>query len=168
MLGGDGAGLDLALSVVLPWFLVLNAAASTGFMQAVTDEAKAHLTRPSSSTSARRWRSNQSVGRACADADRDGPRRRIVLRHARRHRGGARGRAAARARGQGCAGEAAIDVTDLAMLVCGGAAFRKELGIERRFRDARAARVMAPTTDALHDFIGRALSGLPLLGEAPA
>ena len=61
------------------------------------------------------------------------------------------------------AGEAAIDVTDLAMKVCGGAAFRKELGIERRFRDARAARVMAPTTDALLDFVGRAINGLPLL-----
>ena len=63
------------------------------------------------------------------------------------------------------AGEASIDVTDLAMKVCGGAAFRRELGVERRFRDARAARVMAPTTDALRDFIGRALTGLPLLGE---
>ena len=45
---------------------------------------------------------------------------------------------------------------------------REELGVERRFRDARAARVMAPTTDALNDFIGRALCGLPLLDEAPA
>ena len=54
------------------------------------------------------------------------------------------------------AGEAAAEVADLAMRVCGGAAFRKELGVERRFRDARAARVMAPTTDALHDFVGRA------------
>jgi alkylation response protein AidB-like acyl-CoA dehydrogenase len=61
------------------------------------------------------------------------------------------------------AGEASIDVTDTAMKLCGGAAFRKELGIERRFRDARAARVMAPTTDALLDFVGRAVSGLPLL-----
>jgi alkylation response protein AidB-like acyl-CoA dehydrogenase len=62
------------------------------------------------------------------------------------------------------ASEAALTVTDLAMKVCGGAAFRKELGIERRFRDAQAARVMAPTTDALLDFIGRAIGGLELLG----
>ena len=64
------------------------------------------------------------------------------------------------------AGEASIEVTDLAMKVCGGAAFRRELGVERRFRDARAARVMAPTTDALHDFVGRVITGLPLLGDA--
>ena len=66
------------------------------------------------------------------------------------------------------AGEAAVAVTDLAMKVCGGAAFRKELGIERRFRDARAARVMAPTTDALLDFVGRAINGLPLAVTAGA
>jgi alkylation response protein AidB-like acyl-CoA dehydrogenase len=44
-------------------------------------------------------------------------------------------------------GEASTEVTDLAMRVCGGAAFRKEVGVERNFRDARAATVMAPTTD---------------------
>src|SRR5260370_26197295 len=60
------------------------------------------------------------------------------------------------------AGEAVIEVTEQAMRVCGGAAFRKELGIERRFRDAQAARVMAPTTDALLDLIGRAIGGLEL------
>ena len=58
--------------------------------------------------------------------------------------------------------EAATAVTDLAMRVCGGAAFRKEVGVERIFRDARAATVMAPTTDALYEFIGRAVCGLPL------
>ena len=52
-------------------------------------------------------------------------------------------------------------VADLATKVCGGGAFRKELAIERSFRYARAARVMAPTTDALLDFIGRALVGMP-------
>ena len=60
------------------------------------------------------------------------------------------------------AGETATEVTDLAMRVCGGAAFRKEVGVERNFRDARAATVMAPTTDVLYDFIGKAVCGLPL------
>jgi alkylation response protein AidB-like acyl-CoA dehydrogenase len=64
------------------------------------------------------------------------------------------------------AAEAAIDVTDIAMKACGGAAFRREVGIERRFRDARAARVMAPTTDRLVDFVGRAVCGMPLLALA--
>jgi alkylation response protein AidB-like acyl-CoA dehydrogenase len=60
------------------------------------------------------------------------------------------------------ASEASTEVTDLAMRVCGGAAFRKEVGVERHFRDARAATIMAPTTDVLYDFIGKAACGLPL------
>ncbi len=44
----------------------------------------------------------------------------------------------------------------------GGAAFSKQLGIERLFRDARAGWVMAPTADHLREFIGRVLTGLPL------
>jgi isovaleryl-CoA dehydrogenase len=64
------------------------------------------------------------------------------------------------------AAEEAATGSDLAMKLCGGAAFRKETGIERHFRDSLAARVMAPTTDALLDFVGRAVSGLQLLGPA--
>ena len=58
--------------------------------------------------------------------------------------------------------QAAVDVTDLAMKACGGAAFSNHLRIERLFRDARAGWVMAPTVDHLKDFIGKALTGLPL------
>ena len=60
------------------------------------------------------------------------------------------------------AGESATQVLDLAMRVCGGAAFRKEVGVERRFRDGRAGTVMAPTTDQLYDFIGKAICGMPV------
>ena len=60
------------------------------------------------------------------------------------------------------AAESSLTVTDTAMRVCGGAAFRKEAGIERLFRDARASSVMAPTSDVLYDFIGKAITGLPL------
>jgi alkylation response protein AidB-like acyl-CoA dehydrogenase len=48
------------------------------------------------------------------------------------------------------------------MKACGGAAFSRHLAIERLFRDARAGWVMAPTADHLRDFIGKALTGLPL------
>jgi alkylation response protein AidB-like acyl-CoA dehydrogenase len=64
------------------------------------------------------------------------------------------------------AAETAREVLDTAMRVCGGMAFRKDVGVERRFRDARASLVMAPTSDQLYDFIGKAVCGLPLFGEA--
>ncbi|MGE5492892.1 MAG: acyl-CoA dehydrogenase family protein, partial [Actinomycetota bacterium] len=62
------------------------------------------------------------------------------------------------------AAETGTEVADLAMRVCGGAAFRKDHGVERHFRDARAATVMAPTADALYDFIGKAVCGMPVFG----
>jgi alkylation response protein AidB-like acyl-CoA dehydrogenase len=58
--------------------------------------------------------------------------------------------------------QAAVAVTDLAMKTCGGAAFSRHLPVERLFRDARAGWVMAPTCDHLADFVGKALTGLPL------
>jgi alkylation response protein AidB-like acyl-CoA dehydrogenase len=58
--------------------------------------------------------------------------------------------------------EAAIEVLQLALRVCGGAAFRKEVGIERIFRDAQASGVMGPTSDVLYDFIGKAVCGMEL------
>ena len=60
------------------------------------------------------------------------------------------------------AAEMALNVTDMAMRSCGGAAFSRHLSVERNFRDARAASVMAPTTDVLYDFVGKTLLELPL------
>jgi isovaleryl-CoA dehydrogenase len=164
LLGDDGAGLDIALATALPWFLVLSAAFSVGLMESVTAETGEHLTstmlehlgkplitQPLPRTDFARMRVTTDTVAALLhdvlDAMESG-REDAMLRVLE---------------SKAAAAEAAIVVTDLAMKVCGGAAFRKELGIERAFRDARAARVMAPTTDALLDFIGRALGGLPLL-----
>jgi len=168
-LGDDGAGLDLALTVVLPWFLVLNAAASVGMMRATVSETSAHLART------RFEHLEQTLAQQLL------PRVDFARMQLRTDQAAAfvadtlaaigSGRADAQLRVlevKAAAGEAAVDVTDEAMRVCGGAAFRKELGIERRFRDARAARVMAPTTDALLDIVGRALFELPLLGDVTA
>jgi alkylation response protein AidB-like acyl-CoA dehydrogenase len=58
--------------------------------------------------------------------------------------------------------EVALEVAQTAMRVCGGAAFRKEVAIERRLRDAEAGFIMAPTADQLYDFIGKAVCGMPV------
>jgi alkylation response protein AidB-like acyl-CoA dehydrogenase len=164
MLGSDGAGLDIALSEVLPWFLVLNGAFSVGLMDTVTAESGAHL------TSTRLEHLDQTLAEQPLTRI-DHARMRVATDQAAALLADtiaavetAREDATLRVLEiKAAAGEAAAAVTDLAMKVCGGAAYRKELGIERQFRDARAARVMAPTTDALLDFVGRAINGLPLL-----
>ncbi len=41
--------------------------------------------------------------------------------------------------------ESALGVTDTAMRICGGSAFRKDVDVERYFRDSRASNVMSPS-----------------------
>ncbi len=162
-LGEDGGGLDLALAAVLPTFLVLSAAFSVGLMEAVTGETGTHLVATRLEHLDERL-VDQPLQRV------DHARMRVATDQAAALLADtlaalAAGRPEAMLRVlevKAAAGEAAVAVTDLAMKVCGGAAFRRELGVERRFRDARAARVMAPTTDALLDFVGRAINGMPL------
>jgi alkylation response protein AidB-like acyl-CoA dehydrogenase len=60
------------------------------------------------------------------------------------------------------AAEMAIEVTEAAMRIGGGAAYSRSGSLERHLRDARAASVMAPSTDVLHDFLGKALTGQEL------
>ena len=58
--------------------------------------------------------------------------------------------------------ETLLAVASRAMTLGGGAAFGRRGGLERIFRDAQAASVMAPATDVLKDFLGKACLGLPL------
>ncbi len=163
MLGSDGGGFDVMMGVVLPYFQLMSAGFSVGTMEAATTKAAAHVggarlehleqslaDLPTIRAYVARMRIKTDMARAlmldavlAAETGREDAMLRILESKA-------------------AAGEASTEVTDLAMRVCGGAAFRREAGIERHFRDARAATVMAPTTDVLYDFIGRAVCGLPL------
>lgn len=169
MLGADGQGLDLAMTLVLPWFLVMNAAFSLGLMEAVTAEATNHLN-ATRLTHLDRSLADQPVTRLeLARMRLETDRTRAFVNDTIVALGEGRADAGLRVlEVKAAAAEAAIEVTEWAMKVCGGSAFRKELGVERRFRDARAARVMAPTTDALLDFVGRVICGMPLIDEVPA
>jgi alkylation response protein AidB-like acyl-CoA dehydrogenase len=162
-LGDDGAGLDIALTAILPWFLLLNASASIGLMQAVTQETVDHLVRTRlehlGQSLARQPESRAAVARMRIETDRTKALVDATLTALEQGRDDAQ---LLVLEVKAAADESAADIADLAMKTSGGAAFRKDLGIERRFRDSRAARVMAPTTSALLDFVGRALTGLPL------
>lgn len=165
MLGADGGGFDIMIGTVLPVFSVLIASSSIGLMEAVLESSCAHVS----------GSKLEHLGSTLADL----PTIRAYLARARIQADMVRtlrddtvsalasGRADAMLRVmqvKAAAAEAALEVSDTAMRVCGGAAFRKDAGIERYFRDARAASIMAPTSDVLYDFIGKAVCGMPVFG----
>ena len=163
MLGEDGKGFDIMMGTVLPLFNVLNAACSVGLMEAAVQRTAQHASGaryahldstladlPTIRTYIARMRIKTDMARTLLDDT-------IAAIET--------GRADTMLRVLECkaaAGEAATEVLDIAMRVCGGAAFRKDVGVERYFRDARAAGVMGPTTDVLYDFIGKAVCGMTL------
>jgi alkylation response protein AidB-like acyl-CoA dehydrogenase len=163
MLGPDGGGFDIMLGLVLPYFQLMSAGFSVATADDSTLKAAAHA------GSARFEHLDQSLAEnllirsnvarmriktdqawtllldaiAALETERQDAILRVLEVKA-------------------AAAEMALEVTELAMRVCGGTGFKRELGVERHFRDARAAGVMAPTTDTLYDFLGRLLCGLPL------
>ena len=162
-LSKPGKGFDTILGVVLPVFQAGSAAIAVGIAEASVQATQRHLTAsrfehlnskladlPNLRARLAQMRIETDRARAhlvsVLDSLEDpGPTTQILVLEVK-----------------AAATEAAVQVTDLGMRACGGAAFSKHLGIERYFRDARASVVMAPTTDQAHDFIGRALCGMDL------
>ena len=163
MLGEDGDGSNSMLGIVLPMFSVCNAACSVGLMHAAVARTAAHA------AGTRYEHLDQTLA--------DSPTTRAYIARMKVLADSAHvllldtvdalenSREDAVLRVLECktaAGELSNQVLDFGMRVCGGAAFRREVGVERYFRDARAAGVMAPTTDTLLDFIGKAVCGMEL------
>jgi alkylation response protein AidB-like acyl-CoA dehydrogenase len=153
------------MGIVLPYFQLMSAGFSVGTMEAATTKAARHVTGakfehleqsladlPTIRAYLSRMRIKTDMSRA------------LLLDTLAALEAGCEDAMLRILEVKAAAGEASTEVTDLAMRVCGGAAFRKEVGVERNFRDARAATVMAPTTDVLYDFIGKAVCGIPLFG----
>ena len=163
MLGKDGGGFEIMMGNVLPHFQIMSAACYLGIMEAATRKAAAHVggtklahlsqslaDLPTIRAFLARMRVKTDMVRA------------LLLDTLAAIEGGREDAQLRVLEVKAAAGETATEVTDLGMRVCGGAAFRKESGVERAFRDARAGTVMSPTTDLLYDFIGKAVAGLPL------
>jgi alkylation response protein AidB-like acyl-CoA dehydrogenase len=162
-LGEPRAGFGLMMSATLPWFVLGSAACSVGIAGAALAAAVEHA------SGARL----EHLGSTLADVP--GVRARLAeakIRHAqaraylqavsREVAAGGREAQVGVLAVKAAAAEMAVEVTDLCLRVGGGAAYSKNGPLERHFRDARAASVMAPTTDLLRDFLGKALGGREL------
>jgi alkylation response protein AidB-like acyl-CoA dehydrogenase len=160
----DGAGFSFMMAAVLPWFQLGSAAVSLGIGRAATESIRQHLLASKL----------EHLGRSLAEL----MNLRIRLAQmkiavdttqafladvCRRLETSAPDVMLGVLQSKAAAGEMALQVTDLAMRTGGGACFSRHLTVERNFRDARASAVMAPTTDVLHDFIGKTLLEMPLL-----
>lgn len=162
-LGDPGTGFELMMSTVLPWFNLGNAAVSLGLAKAATDAAIGHAGQ------ARLEHQDQALS-ALPTIRAQLARMSISLTAQLSYLRSAAASVASPAEDtmlhvlgvKASANDAALQITESAMRVCGGAAFSKHLPIERAFRDARAGSVMAPTADVLYDFYGKAITGLPL------
>ncbi len=162
-LGDPGGGFGLMMSAVLPWFNLGNAAVSVGLARGALDAAIGHVSTTSLEHVSTSLSELPTIRAHIARADVELRAAEALVRETARSiaaPGDATMGAVLAVKAGG--NETALSVTDTAMRVCGGAAFSEHLGIERSFRDARAGYVMAPTSDVLYEFLGRALCGLEL------
>jgi alkylation response protein AidB-like acyl-CoA dehydrogenase len=160
----EGGGFNAMLQIVLPWFQIGSAAVSIGISEAALASSIQHV------TTTRLEHMGQSLAAAVPEIRARLARMQLEVDSSRAYLDQTLGKIETQAPDamlgvlgvKAFAAENAIRVTDEAMRACGGAAFGRQLSVERNFRDARAASVMAPTTEILYDFIGKAVSGLPL------
>ncbi len=158
-----GKGLEVMLQVVLPFFSIGTAAMANGICRAAVSLTASHLSSTALETGGRLRDLPNLRARVAQMSVRTEQSRALLWRtlHHLEHPSEATPLYVLEARLGAL--EAAVEVTDLAMKAGGGAAFSRHIALERLFRDARAGWVMAPTVDHLQDFIGKALTGLPLV-----
>lgn len=166
LLGKPGDQLWYVFQVITPFFLAAMTGTYLGQATTGLEEARSHLAKRSYSHSgsspAHSPVMQHRLGTMWAQVERT---RRLAY-----HAGVAGDRGdesalellfAAKAEVADCA----VSVVNDAMTMTGGISYRKGGCLERCLRDVRAVHVMSPTTDLLRTWTGRALLGLPILGD---
>jgi alkylation response protein AidB-like acyl-CoA dehydrogenase len=160
----DGAGFSVMMEAMLPWFQLGSAAVSVGIARAATEGIRRHLLASKLEHLGQPLASLMNLRARLAQMQIAVDTQQAFLEHvARQMEVPGQVTLLALLESKAAAAEAALHVTDLALRTGGGACFGRRLTVERNFRDARASAVMAPTTDVLHDFIGKTLLDMPLL-----
>ena len=166
LLGKEGDQIWYVFNVITPYFLVAMAGTYLGVASAALDEARKNV----------QERRHEHSGALLADNP--------VIQHrlGKIWANVARTRALLyRAASEGDAGDpdallglfsakaevavSAVDVVGQAMTLSGGRGYRDGSRLHRMLRDVQASHIMAPTTDTLRSWTGRALLGRPILGD---
>jgi alkylation response protein AidB-like acyl-CoA dehydrogenase len=162
LVGKEGDGQELVFNVVAPTFLVGLAAANVGIARAAFDGAVAHAT-------SRRYPDGRSLAEIGAIqtyvaemSTAVEAARQLVLEAARAADAAEPTALPLVMQAKVFATDTAKQVAETAMQIGGGQAYSRSLPLERHWRDAHAGSVMAPTNEVLKEWLGRALSGLPL------
>lgn len=167
LLGQEGDEIWLVFRVVAPYFIVAMAGTYLGIAASALDVAREHLKARAHS------HSGQTLSQSSVMQHRIGSiwaaveRTRLLLHHASQLGDtGAPDALAALCSSKAEVGDTAVHVVNEAMTIAGGLGYSESGSpLFRHLRDARAAHVMSPTTDLLRLWAGRALLGLPLLGD---
>ncbi len=163
LMTANGEGAAMMLEVILPWFAVGTSAMAHGLALACVRITGKHLTDGEFTHNQSRLRDLPNLRARLAEMSARTEASRALLGYTVNDMEAPHAMTPLYVlQSRAFALETATMVTDLAMKTCGGAAFSKHLAVERYFRDARAGWVMAPTVDHLNDFVGKALTGLPL------
>ena len=166
LLGAPGDQIWYVFEVIAPFFLVAMAGTYLGVAQAALDEATAHVAERRRSHTGRTLAAETVVqhrlGTLWAQVERT---RRLLYWAAEEADAGGPQALPALTSAKAEVADCAVTVANEAMTLVGGVGYRDRSPLERHLRDARAAHVMSPTTDLLRGWTGRAVLGLPLLGE---
>ena len=166
LLGKQGDQIWYIFNVVMPYFLMAMAGTYIGVASTAIEEAKNHLSRryhahtgaslAQNSILQHRlgtlWASleasRQLTYHAAASFDSGEPEALIALMSAKVQ-----------------VADMVVNIVNECMTLCGGIGYRKDSKLQLLLRDARAAPLMAPTTDIMRVWLGRALLGQPLLSD---
>lgn len=165
LLGEEGDQIWYVFEIVTPYFLMAMAGSYLGIATAALEETIEHLKERTYDHSGGALSHEPVVQHRLGELWADVERTRQILYSAAK-RGDMNDPEAilsilsAKAEVADCA----TRVVNEAMTLMGGKAYGANGKLARHLRDARASHVMAPTTDILRTWTGRALLGLPLLG----
>jgi alkylation response protein AidB-like acyl-CoA dehydrogenase len=166
LLGEEGEQMWYLFNVIAPFFLSAMAGTYLGIAAGALEDARLHLLQRrylhDGSRLAQQPVLQHRLGVLWATVERT---RQLVYHAAAEGDGGSTSAVPALCSAKAEVAECVVHVVNEAMTLTGGIGYREGGALERRLRDARAAHVMAPTTDVLRMWVGRALLDENLLGD---